>query len=288
MRRAEQFTLPCMYHGEGPYWDSRTNRLLCVDVLAGAVVAIDSDGGLRRYPVPSRAVTVIRRRVHTGFVIATEHGVMVADEGLTIFDHFAELVDEPNVRTNDGCCDPLGALVIGTMSYQEEADRGAVFRVAPDGQPAEILLAPVSISNGVQWSADSRRVFYIDTPTRRVDAFDFDTRTGAWTGRRTHVRIENPQGFPDGMAIDEEDGLWIALWGAGAVNHYDKDGRLVESITVPGVTQVSSCTFGGDDRSVLYITTSRKDLAAGQEPAAGAVFSLQTSVRGAVPAEFAG
>jgi sugar lactone lactonase YvrE len=288
MREAEQFTLPCAHHGEGPYWDSHSNRLLCVDVLAGAVVAIDSAGDVRRYPVPSRAATVIRRRASTGFIIATEHGVMVADEGLTTFEDFAELVNDPGLRTNDGGCDPLGAFVVGTMSYQEEAGRGAVFRVAPDGQIAEVLLAPVSISNGVQWSADGERVFYIDTPTRRVDAFDFETRTGAWTGRRTHVCIENPGGFPDGMAIDEEDGLWVAIWGAGAVNHYDKDGRLVETVTVPGVTQVSSCTFGGDDRSVLYITTSRQDLAAGQEPAAGAIFSLQTSVRGAIPAEFAG
>lgn len=288
MRAAEQFTAPCTHHGEGPYWDSRSNRLLCVDVLAGAVVAIDSAGDVRRYPVPSRAATVVRRRTSSGFVVATEHGVMVADEGLTSFEHLVELVDDPSVRTNDGGCDPLGGFVVGTMSYHEEAGRGAVFRVTSDGQIAEILLAPVSISNGVQWSADGERVFYIDTPTRRVDAFDFQDRTGAWTGRRVHVRIENCRGFPDGMAIDEEDGLWVALWGAGAVNHYDKDGQLLGTVTVPGVTQVSSCTFGGEDRSVLYITTSRKGLPAGQEPLAGAVFSLQTSVQGAVPAEFAG
>jgi sugar lactone lactonase YvrE len=258
-----------------------------MDVLAGTVVAIDSAGGLHRHPVPSRATTVIRHRAHSGFVIATEHGLVVADDGLATFEHLADVVDDPAVRTNDGGCDPLGGFVIGTMSYDEQPDGGALYRVTPDRRVTEIL-APVSISNGVQWSADGAHVYYIDTPTRRVDVFDVDPRTGAWSGRRTHIRIDDTQAFPDGMAIDEEGGIWIAMWGGGAVNHYDKAGRLVETITVPGVTQVSSCAFGGDERSVLYITTSRKNLPVAQEPNAGAVFSVQTTVRGAALAEFAG
>lgn len=288
MRGAERFTSSFAYHGEGPFWDTRSNRLLCMDVLAGNVVAIDSDGGLQRYSVPSRATTVIRHRAQTGFIMATEHGVVVTDEGFTTFESVAEVVLDPSVRTNDGGCDPLGGFVIGTMSYDERSSGGAVYRVTSECRQATTILAPVSISNGVQWSADGTHVYYIDTPTRRVDVFDFDLRTGAWSGRRTHLPVERTDGFPDGMAIDEDDGLWIALWGAGAVNHYDKDGRFVETITVPGVTQVSSCAFGGDDRTVLYITTSRKGLPTGHEPDAGAVFRVQTSVRGAAQAEFAG
>lgn len=287
MRLAERFTPAFAYHGEGPFWDWRGNRLLCTDVLAGTVVAIDCGGELHRYAVPSRAATVIRRRARGGFVVATEHGLLVADDELVKFEHFADVVDDPAVRTNDGGCDPHGGFVIGTMSYDERPNGGAVYCVTPDRRVTEVL-APVSISNGVQWSADGSRVFYIDTPTRGVDVFDVDPRTGAWSRRRTHIRIEGAQGFPDGMAIDEEDGLWIALWGGGAVNHYDKAGRLLETITVPGVSQVSSCAFGGDGCSVLYITTSRKDLPTGQEPDAGAIFSVQTAVRGAAQAEFGG
>jgi sugar lactone lactonase YvrE len=197
------------------------------------------------------------------------------------------VVDDPAVRTNDGGCDPLGGFVIGTMSYDERPNGGAVYRVTPDRRVTEVL-APVSISNGIQWSADGSRVFYVDTPTRCVDVFDVDPGTGAWSRRRTHIRIEGTEGVPDGMAIDGDDGLWIALWGGGAVNHYDKAGRLVETVTVPGVSQVSSCAFGGDSRSDLYITTSRKDLPASQEPNAGAVFSVQTSIPGAHQAEFGG
>jgi sugar lactone lactonase YvrE len=260
---------------------------MCTDALAGIVVAIDNVGRLHRYPVPSRAATVIRRRARGGFVVATEHGLLVADDGLAEFERLAEVVGDPTVRTNDGGCDPLGGFVIGTMSYDERPNGGAVYRVTLDHRVIEVL-APVSISNGMQWSADGSQVFYIDTPTQCVDVFDVDPQTATWSRRRTHIRIEGIQGSPDGMAIDEEDGLWIAMWGRGAVNHYDKSGRLVETITVPGVSQVSSCTFGGEERGVLYITTSRKDLPASQEPDAGAVFSVQTSVRGASQAEFGG
>jgi sugar lactone lactonase YvrE len=258
-----------------------------MDVLAGAVVAIDSAGEVQRFSIPTRAATSIRRRVAGGFAIACEHGIVLSDDGLTTFERLADVTDNPAVRTNDGGCDPLGAFVIGTMAYDEAAHAGAVYRVTSDGNVTK-LLESVSISNGIQWSADGKLVYYIDTPTRCVDIFDVNQLTGAWSGRRTHIRVDPAQGFPDGMAIDEADGLWIALWGGAAINHYDKQGRFVEKIGVPGVSQVSSCAFGGDQRSTLFITTSRKDLRADQEPYAGSIFAIQTTVRGAAQAEFAG
>jgi sugar lactone lactonase YvrE len=287
MREADRATGPVAYHGEGPYWDAPTGRILCMDVLAGEVIAVDSSGALSRCKVPSRVATVIRRRASGGFVIATEHGLVGADDELSSFERIAHVTDDPNIRTNDGGCDPLGGFIIGTMAYDERPGGGVVHRVTPDHQVVE-LLSPVSISNGVQWSADGTRVYYIDTPTRRVDVFDVDPETGAWSGRRGHIDIDDTPGYPDGMAIDEEDGLWVALWGGGAVNHYDVRGRLVESISVPGVTQVSSCAFGGDAGEALYITTSRQGLPDGDEPSAGAVFVVHTGSRGAVVREFAG
>jgi sugar lactone lactonase YvrE len=287
MPSAQRFTRAFAYHGEGPFWDGRGNRLLCMDVLAGDVVAVDSGGGIQRYPVPSGVATVIRHRRAGGFVIANEHGLVVTDENFTSYEPLAEVLYDPGVRTNDGGCDPFGGFVIGTMAYDGRSAAGSVYRVSPDGLVTE-LLAPVSISNGVQWSADGARVYYIDTPTRCVDVFDVDAGSAAWSNRRTHIQVESEHGFPDGMAIDDEGGLWVALWGAGAVNHYDRSGRLVDTISVPGVSQVSSCAFGGEDRSVLYVTTSRQGLPPKKEPDAGAVFSVQTTVRGAVLAEFTG
>lgn len=287
MRNAERVTEPVAYHGEGPYWDAPTGRILCMDVLAGAVVVIDPSGGISRRKVPSRVTTVVRRRASGGFVVATEHGLIGANDELSEFERIVDVTDDPNIRTNDGGCDPLGGFVIGTMAYDERPSGGAVYRITPDRQAIEIL-APVSISNGVQWSADGTRVYYIDTPTRRVDVFDVDPDTGAWSGRRGHIYVDDTPGYPDGMAIDEDDGLWVALWGGGAINHYDAAGCLVETISVPGITQVSSCAFGGDQRDLLYITTSRQGLPDDYEPSAGALFAVQTGSRGPVASDFAG
>ena len=287
MRDAERLTVPLAYHGEGPFWDAPTGRLLCVDVLAGVVVAVSPAGTLSRHKVPSRAATVVRRRQSGGFVIATERGLVGADEDLSEFESIAGIPGDPAVRTNDGGCDPFGGFVIGTMAYDARPNAGAVWRVAPDHNVAQ-LLSPVSISNGVQWSSDGTRVFYVDTPTGRVDAFDVEPGSGAWSGRRAHIEIDHERGHPDGMAIDESDGLWVAMWGGGVVDHYDVDGRLVETIRVPGITQPSSCVFGGDKRDVLYITTSRQGLPEANEPDAGAVFAVQTGIRGATQSSFAG
>ncbi|MGE2689155.1 SMP-30/gluconolactonase/LRE family protein [Mycolicibacterium pulveris] len=280
-------TAPVMFHGEGPFWDHHTGRVLCMNVLAGEIVAVDACGGLTRYKVPSQVATVIRRRTSGGFVIATGHRLLGADDELSAFEEIVRITDDPDVRTNDGGCDPLGAFVIGTMAYDERPGGGVVYRVTPDHEVVE-LLAPVSISNGVQWSADGRCAYYIDTPTRRVHAYDVDPETGAWSRHRIHIHIDGQPGYPDGMAIDEDGGLWVALWGGGAVNHYDAKGRLVETIGVPGISQASSCAFGGDEREILFVTTSRQGLPYDHEPSAGAVFAVETRARGAKVSEFAG
>lgn len=285
-REAEPVTSPVTHHGEGPFWDAVGGQLLCMDVLAGAVVALNTTGHLLRHELPSEVATVIRRRTSGGFVIATEHGLITADEEFSRFESIAVVTDDPNVRTNDGGCDPFGSFVVGTMAYDEQENGGAVYRVGP-GRQVSVMLAPVSISNGVQWSADGTRVFYIDTPTRSVDVFDVDPESGAWSSRRRHIEVDASRGYPDGMAIDEEDGLWVALWGGGAVDHYDASGRLVETVCVPGISQASSCAFGGAGSDMLFITTSRQGLVE-EEPLAGAVFAVHTSARGAVLAEFAG
>ena len=287
-RDAERVTVPVAYHGEGPYWDAPTGRILCMDVLAGEIVAVDPSGGLSRRKVPSRVATVVRHRASGGFVIATEHGLIGADDELSVFERIADVIDDPNFRTNDGGCDPLGGFVIGTMAYDERPGGGAVYRVTPDHQVDRTAFACVDLERGPVVSGRYPRVLH-----RHPDA------AGRCIRRRSrHGRVVGPPGpypsstaqpgYPDGMAIDEDGGLWVALWGGGAVNHYDATGRLVETIGVPGITQVSSCAFGGDGRDVLYITTSRQGLPDDHEPSAGAIFAVHTRSRGAVVSEFAG
>ncbi|ORA68899.1 gluconolaconase [Mycolicibacterium elephantis] len=284
---AEPLTAQVTYHGEGPFWDPISGRLHCLNVLAGEVITMDPSGAVSRLKVPSRVASVIRRRATGGFVIATEHGLIGANNDLSEFEPIVTLIDNPTIRTNDGGCDPLGGFIIGTMAYDERRHGGAVYRISHDHRVTEVL-SSVSISNGVQWSPSGREVFYIDTPTRRVDVFDVDPETGMWSGRRTHIRTDCMPGYPDGMAIDEDGGLWIAMWGGGVVSHYDATGDLVETVEVPGVSQVSSCTFGGDRFDLLFITTSRQGLADDEEPLAGAVFVVDTESQGLQMSAFAG
>jgi len=284
---ADLFARTRSHHAEGPFWDELSQRLLSVDCLAGAIVSVDAAGGITRYPVPSPVVTVIRRRSLGGFAVATQHGISITDDAFTEFREVARVAGDPAVRTNDGGCDALGGFVIGTMACDERPGAGSVYRVGQD-HGVTTLLSGVSISNGTQWSVDGSLAYYIDSPTKRVDVFHVDQVTGEWSDPKPHITIEQPAAVPDGMAIDVEGGLWVALWGAGAVNHYDSAGRLVETVTVPGVTQVSSCTFGGSHRDVLFITTSRQNLMPGEEPLAGSVFAVQTDSVGATLRAFSG
>jgi sugar lactone lactonase YvrE len=148
-----------------------------------------------------------------------------------------------------------------------------------------VTLRNVTISNGLQWDRAGHTVFYADTPTGRVDRFDFDPASGAFTDRRIFTEIARG-GYPDGMAIDEEDGIWVALWGGGAVHRYDSDGRLDLVVDLP-VSNVTACTFGGSELRTLFITTSRQGLGPADEPDAGAVFRYDASVRGAPQHAFA-
>jgi sugar lactone lactonase YvrE len=138
----------------------------------------------------------------------------------------------------------------------------------------------VTISNGLGWSPDHRTMYYIDTPTGRVDAFDYDQGTGAVSGRRPLFEVED--GDPDGMTVDDEGFLWVALWGGGAVRRYEPSGRPVTTVRVP-VTNVTSCCFGGAFGSTLFITTSQRGLTREQlaaEPGAGHVFFVDPGVSG--------
>ncbi|MEH3138882.1 MAG: SMP-30/gluconolactonase/LRE family protein [Mycobacterium kyogaense] len=286
MRSAEKFTAAFAHHGEGPFWDSRGDRLLCCDVFEGHVVEIASDGAIHRHDLEQRAVTVVRHRAREGFIVATDKELIAVDNNFGRAEPVATLVNDSDVRLNDGGCDPFGNFVVGSMRYDEKSRGGAVYKVAPGGKSRPVI-GGVTVSNGVQWSADGSRVFYIDSPTQWVDTFDVDPHSGDWLRRHKHISLEEAEGVPDGMAIDDEDGLWIAMWGGSSVRHYDRHGQLIEIISVPGVTQVSSCAFGGERRRTLFITTSRKDLVA-DEPNAGAVFCIETSCSGALLAEYSG
>jgi sugar lactone lactonase YvrE len=280
---ASQVTDPVAFHGEGPFWDVSRERLLFVDMLAGAVVSLEH-GEVARYPVASVAA-VIRARAGGGYLFAVERGFVLADADLRPIDVLPEVFSSPQLRMNEGGCDPQGRFYCGSMAYAETPGAGTLYRLDAD-LSVHTVLPSVSISNGLQWSADGSRVFYNDSPSGRIDVFDFDGSTAEFSNRRVFAAIPD-SGIPDGMAIDSEDGVWVALWGGSKVQHYDAGGHLVEIIELP-VTNVTACTFGGKDLTTLYITTSRLGIAEGTQPLAGSVFSVEAGVRGAVPFAFTG
>jgi sugar lactone lactonase YvrE len=208
--QAEQFTAPCTFHGEGPFWDSACDRLLLVDMLAGTVVAVDANGGTQRRRLAGVAAA-LRARQGGGHVLATENRFLLLGPDLTEQTALPPVFTDPLVRMNDGGCDPQGRFYCETMAYAETPGAGTLYRLDPDGS-VQVTLGEVTISNGLQWNRAGDTVFYADTPTGRVDSFDFDPVSAAFTDRRTFTEISGG-GYPDGMAIDEEDGIWVALWG---------------------------------------------------------------------------
>ncbi len=204
--------------------------------------------------------------------------------------HLATLTDEPsNNRFNDGKCDPRGRFLAGTMDLGEQDPLGSLYSF--DGKTVTKLLGGTIISNGLTWSPDYKTLYYIDTPTRIVQAFDYDLDSGAIANGRTLITIPESLGWPDGMTSDTQGNLWVAMWGGAQITKWNPNtGQLLEQIPVPAMN-VSSCVFGGKNLNELYITSARKGLDEAtltRYPLTGGLFRLQTDVEGMPTFEFEG
>ena len=285
MITARQVTEVCTEHGEGPFWDPTRRRLLVLDMLAGAIVEVRDDGQTERHQI-SNVMATIRNRRRGGYVAAIERGFRLLTADFEPDGPEVVAFSDPGVRMNDGGCDPQGRFYCGTMAYAQTPGAGSLYRLDPDLSTHRVF-GGVTISNGLQWHADGEQAYYNDTPTGVVTVMDFDAETGTFGDRKPFAAIADSRGQPDGMALDDAGGVWVALWGGGAVHRYDEAGELTDRIELP-VGQVSACTFGGADLATLYITTSRQDLGDRAEPTAGAVFSAPVPYRGRQPYPFAG
>lgn len=277
--------------GEGPVWDPAAEELLWVDIVGRRIHRFRPDTGADALVATPSDVGAVAPRRSGGLVVAQADGFWLIDaDDMTQRSHRPVEADVPETRFNDGKVDPAGRFWAGTMAYDCRPGAGCLYRLDPDGR-VETVLREVTISNGMAWSADGGTFFYIDTPTRRIDAFDHDPDSGALGRRRPLVQLpDDLPGSPDGMTIDAEGGLWVALWDGWAVHRYLPDGTLAAIIRMP-LARPTSCTFGGPDLGDLYITSARDGLSADElatQPAAGGLFRVRPGVVGRAATPFGG
>ncbi|MET0697626.1 MAG: SMP-30/gluconolactonase/LRE family protein [Acidimicrobiia bacterium] len=281
--KAETLTDPICYHAEGPVWSEAWGGLRWVDMLDGDVMSLGPDGSIQRSHVDDIAA-IIRPRRAGGAVQGIERGFALEEPDGTI-TRLGDLWSGGDVRMNEGGCDPDGRFYCGSMAYDKRPGAGSLYRLDPDGT-VTVVLDGVTISNGLDWSPDDSLAYYVDTPTHEISVFDYDSDRGL-SGRRTFVPIPAEHGGPDGLAVDEQGGIWVALFGGSAVHRYTAEGDLDEVIEV-GARQVTACTFGGADLDRLYITTSRENLEPDDDPLAGSLFTAMPGVKGLPVRAYAG
>ena len=273
--------------GEGPVWDPVQACLYFVDILRGRVHRYDPDTGTSRVYAVERKVGAVGLCETSELILAVQGGFMRLDQTTGRTTAIADVdADRPELRMNDGKCDPAGRFWAGTMALDERRGAGALYRLDPDGR-VHTMLRDVTISNGLDWTGDGR-MYYIDSPTQRVDVLDFDLASGAIENRRPFVRIPVEEGTPDGLTLDAEGYVWVALWGGGAVQRYAPDGRLDRVVHVP-VRYPTSCVFGGADLSDLFITTASVKLTEQERvehPHAGGLFHARPGPKGRAPNRF--
>ncbi|HLU57436.1 MAG TPA: SMP-30/gluconolactonase/LRE family protein [Pseudonocardia sp.] len=289
---AEQATPAVAEHGEGPVWDASTGVLASVDMLRGDLLTIDllrdgtGRGEVRRRHVGD-VLAALRPRARGGWVVALERGFGLLDEPGSAGDgparSLGELWSDEGVRMNDGGCDPAGGFWCGSMAYDAAPGRGALYRLAPDGSVATMLTG-ITVSNGLCWTPDGAHAYYVDSDTGRIDVLTVDLAAPAVTSREKFVDVEG--GTPDGLTVDAEGGVWVALWGGSAVHRYAADGALDAVVQVP-TTHPTACAFAGPELDELWITTSATG-AGVTDGRAGALYRCRPGVRGVEPFPYQG
>jgi sugar lactone lactonase YvrE len=269
--------------GEGPLWWG--SRLLYVDIEAHKILEFDpATNSEQIWNVGQRVGTVVPR-ASGGLVWCGDNGFYFLDETSRESTFIAD--PEPGLpdnRFNDGKCDPAGRFWAGTICLKKQPE-GSLYCLSSDLK-VEKKFGPVTNSNGIIWSADARTMYYIDTPSKKVRAFDFDNSTGAISGERVVWDTSADASSPDGMTIDSEDRLWIAFCHGGKVVCYDPNERKVlEQIDFPCI-ETTACAFGGPELKDLYITTGIKPGL--EEKEAGRLFVCRPGATGVAAFAFAG
>jgi sugar lactone lactonase YvrE len=276
--------------GEGPVWDDRRRRLVFVDIMHGHVHEFDPASGGDRVIEVGQPVGSVALAERGDWILAARDGFFRLDPDTEEMSLIAPVeADLTGNRMNDGAVDAHGRFWAGTMGTVGVREAGTLYRLDPDGSVRH-MLAPVSTSNGIDWSPDGRRMYYVDTPLNRIDVFTFEPASGDICDRRTFVNVPAASGLPDGLVVDADGFVWLALWQGAAIHRYTPSGRLHRVVNMP-VALVTKCTFGGEALDELYITTARiglhEEARSGPSPAGG-VFRVRPGVSGRRANRFAG
>ncbi|WP_028600863.1 SMP-30/gluconolactonase/LRE family protein [Ottowia thiooxydans] len=268
--------------GEVPLWSPLHKLLFWIDVRKPALYAYKpGPGAVRTYSLPE-LVGSFCETSQGRILLALKSGLYFLDltsgQLQSWFDPEPSL---PNNRLNDGKCDRQGRFWVGSMNDGDRIPTGTLYSVTTDGK-ARGHFSGITVPNSLAWSPDGKKMYFADTPTKRIVVYDFDVEDGVLHNARTFLDMVGHIGRPDGATVDAQGCLWSAEIHAGRVARYTPDGRLDKAVQLP-VTSVTSCAFGGDRLDTLFITTATQgmsDQARQEQPLAGALFAVNVGVQG--------
>jgi len=276
--------------GEGPLWDHRAGLLYWVDITPGRLHVFDPGSGSSWTHEMGQSLGSVALRERGGLIVALRDGLHTLDPDEGRLEPLLEIDSRaPTLWLNDSACDRAGRLWVDSVSDDEKPGSSCLYRVHPSLKLSKEVEG-ATLANGLGWSPDDRTMYFVDSMADGISAFDYDLTSGRLSGRRNFVQSEAEQGLPDGLTVDEEGFVWVAYWGGWCVRRYSPEGTLDRVVELP-VSQVSSCSFGGENLDELYITTAANQLSAEDlsvQPAAGSLFRARPGVRGLAASGFGG
>lgn len=275
--------------GEGPVWCDKESSLYFVDIKGKQLLRWHAGQVGKRFPLKRETGTVVP--CANGGLLAAQTGGF----GFIELDPWRETSIGPPVdessrnRFNDGKCDAAGRFWVASMDDACRQATGVVWCLSPDGTVRRHVDGFV-VGNGFGWSRDGRTMYFTDSENRRILAYPFDMKTGTLGTSRCFASIDPHDGYPDGLAVDDDDHVWSAHWDGGCVTRYRPDGSVERVIALP-VPRPTSLAFGGSERRTLFITSARIGLGRAEleaAPLSGALFALDTGFSGPLPEMFGG
>ncbi len=277
--------------GEGPVWSERRQALFWVDILGRKLHCYTPRGsGARTWSFDEEISAVAERKDHSSLIVSLRHHFAFFDPDTGQLEKIVDVEsDRAGNRFNDGKCDREGRFWAGSMDFTGQNATGALYSLDKERERKRHVDG-FAITNGPTWSLDGRTLYFANTATRKIFAFDFDPAKGVVSNQRLWLKFEESDGSPDGMTTDASGNLWIAHWGAGRVTCHAPTSEVLAQIDVPA-SNTTSCAFGGPNLTTLYITSASIELDDAQraaQPQAGGLFEIELDVHGLPAAQFAG